>query len=73
LTRERNKRIRLFFHFDANSDKFNHLAQIGHLFLGGQQALPQPLRPINAPLQPHPSIYDIPLHPQLITINDGWK
>jgi hypothetical protein len=69
----RNKRIRFFVHFDANSDEFNQLAQIGHLFLGGQQALPQPFRPVNAPLQPHPSIVDIPLHPQPGPVNDGWE
>jgi hypothetical protein len=33
----RNKRIRLFVHFDANSDEFNHLARTGHLFLGGNK------------------------------------
>jgi hypothetical protein len=40
--------------------------------LGGQQGL-HPLRPVNAPLQPHPSIDNIPLHPQPDPINDGWE
>jgi hypothetical protein len=31
------------------------------------------LRPINAPLQPHPSIVDIPQHPQPSPVNDGWE
>jgi hypothetical protein len=47
--------------------------QTGHLFLGGQQALPHPFRPANAPLQPHPSIVDIPSHPQPGPVNDGWE
>lgn len=59
----RNKRIRFSVHFDANSDEFNHLAHTTHLFLGGEQALREPLRPLNVPLQPHMSIADIPLHP----------
>ena len=49
------------------------MAQIGHLFLGGKQGLFHPLRHVNAPLQPHPSIVDIPLYPQLGPVNDGWE
>lgn len=59
----RNKRIRFSVHFDANSDESNHLARTTHLFLGGEQALREPLRPLNVTLQPHMSIADIPLHP----------
>jgi len=69
----RNKRIWFFVHFDSNSDEFNQLARTGHLFLGGQQALPEPMRPVNVPLQPHPSIVGIPLHPQSDPADDGWE
>jgi hypothetical protein len=46
----RNKKIRFYVHFDANSDEFDQLVQTRHIFLGGQQALPRPFRPDNAPL-----------------------
>jgi hypothetical protein len=49
------------------------LAQTGHIFLGGKKYFPHPSRLVNAPLQPHPSISNIPLHPQPGPINDGWE
>jgi hypothetical protein len=69
----RNKRIWFSVHFDVNSNKFNHLARTGHLFLGGKQAFPDPMRPISVPLQPHLSIVDIPLHPQSDPTSDVWE
>jgi hypothetical protein len=65
-----NKRIRFFVHFDAISYEFNHLARIGNLLFGGKQAFLKPLRPLNIPLQPHPSIFGIPMHPQSDLAND---
>jgi hypothetical protein len=67
----RHKRMRFSIHFDADSDEFNQLVQIGYLNLGGQPALPQPPAPPSAPLQPHPSIMDFP-EPPVQPVNDGW-
>jgi hypothetical protein len=41
--------------------------------LGGQQAFPKPMRPVNTPLQPHLNIVDIPPHPKSDPANDGWE
>jgi len=57
-------------HFDVDSDEFNQLVQTEHLLLGGK-ALPPPFIPRNVPLQPHPSIVDIP-PTQPDHENGGW-
>jgi hypothetical protein len=31
------------------------------------------MRPVNVPLQPHPSIANRPLHPKYDPTNDGWE
>jgi hypothetical protein len=69
----RNKRIQFSIYFDANSNEFNQLAQIGHLFLGGEKTLPHPFGLDNSPLKPHPIIVSIPSHRQPGPINGGWE
>jgi hypothetical protein len=68
----RNKNIIFSIHFDVDSEEFNQLVQIGHLNLGGKPTFPQPFSPPNVPLQPHPSIMDVP-EPPLHPMDDGWK
>jgi hypothetical protein len=71
--RGRGKRLVLgLMHFDVDFEEFNQLVQTGLLDLGGKPAFPQPFAPPNLPLQPHPSIIDVPKH-HLRPMHDEWE
>jgi len=65
--------MRVYVHFDTNSDEFSYFARTGQLTLG-----PSPLTPVNSfrppsfhNLQPHPSVVDFPRQPMFVNNNDG--
>ena len=68
----KNKKIRFFVHFNADSEELYQLATKCHLYLGPpnppyQSSLSHV--PHRAALQPHPNIHEF--SPQ--NANDGWK
>jgi hypothetical protein len=68
----KNKNIKFFVHFNADSDEFNQLETIVHLFLGSPNVSCHPSishAPYQSPLQPHPNIHEIPMK----NSKDGWN
>jgi len=66
--------MRVFVHFDTDSDEFSYFARTGQLSLG-----PPPMAPIHSfkppsfqNLQPHPSVVEYPRQPVSVN-NDGWN
>ena len=68
----RNKKIRLYVHFNAYSEEFHQLVTIGQLSLGPPNVSYQPSLshvPHQEPLQLHPNIHEFPSQ----NANDGWN
>jgi hypothetical protein len=71
--RGRNKRMIFSIHFDANSEEFNQLVQIGYLNLVGHPFVHPPQAHVASLLQPHLSIVDFLDSPHMQPIDDSWE
>ena len=76
--RGRNKILRFYVHFDADSKEFNQLLQTSLLILAGQGYFNPPPPLFRPPLWPHPNITGIHVEPHVfmqleIPVNDGWN